>query len=576
MNPEDFNYFQSRVTRFISSSNRRSSSGSFLSPKITRLSGIIPKRALPSQIFSRPTASADDAIESSGRGISSLGRVTLDLEIINNNLDRIRQIIEQDYKNTQETNRKETEDFRKRVANRGRIFGKRELGDKKSDLLGAVKKYVGSFFSGTGGAIRALAMWNLMQGILSGDPKKIIGPLLGIGLTYIPGIVGNIVSGAAGLLVGRMFGGGAVKGAEQIGTRGLVRGAEGAAELGRFGKFARIAKPAALLGGGIYLGSKLFGGGDAQNTQQQRLEQLTQEQKSSTDPQSLVPVPQDDLKRFENLNKRFEAAIDFLMGKKGGTQGQQQGPGGTTPPPPPPGPTGLMIQDDQQALSELGVTQEQFNAYKQGVADIEGARYNQMGGAGGRFAGRYQMGSGEIASAAAIMGLQNPSRDEFLNNPELQEKIYMGRTILMNRRMMQLSDQYRSIKSNQERLAVLAGAQLGEGNLTDYLAGKTVADSAGVEIQRWINSAKSRLAQASSGTFTPPPAPVLPSPSASRRTSLPTPPRQKQQFNFVPVDSGNQTPSSVATPSNHSAISVDTTHPENFLALYSKLIYQVV
>ena len=139
MNPEDFNYFRSRVSRFIVGSTRRGGVGSFGAPKITRLSGIIPKRSLPSQIFSGAGSSADDSIEASSKGISSIGRVTLDLEIINNNLDKIRQIIEQDYKNTQETNRKETEDFRKRVANRGRIFGKKELGDKKTDALGACR-----------------------------------------------------------------------------------------------------------------------------------------------------------------------------------------------------------------------------------------------------------------------------------------------------------------------------------------------------------------------------------------------------------------------------------------------------
>jgi hypothetical protein len=83
--------------------------------------------------------------------------------------------------------------------------------------------------------------------------------------------------------------------------------------------------------------------------------------------------------------------------------------------------------------------------------------------------------------------------------------------------------------------------------------------------------------QLSSGSI-PSPSPVLPSPTVAPRAqrNIPAPQRQAPNVTLVPVDSGNQTPSSVASPSNDSAISVDTTHPENFLALYSKLTYQVV
>jgi hypothetical protein len=339
--------------------------------------------------------------------------------------------------------------------------------------------------------------------------------------------------------------------------------------MGRFGG------KAALVAGGIGLASSLFnndGGGDQT---QQRLEELTQQQKASVEPGSITSVPQDDLKRFEALNNKFEKALDFLLGKQKEPQrtGGGGGGGGGSPTPPP-GITGLTIQDSQQGLSELGISQEQFNAYKQGVADIEGARYNQMGGAGGRFAGRYQMGSGEIASAAAVMGLPNPSQQEYLSDPALQEKIYMGRTILMNRRMMQLSSEY-SKMSQLERLSVLAGAQLGEGSLTDYLKGKSVADSAGVKIERWINSAKARLAQVGSGAFTVPPAPIIPSPSAAR--NLPAP--RAGGPTILPVAVPQQTSpqqSSAAVGNNDIVPSIDTTYPENFLALYSKLIYQIV
>lgn len=560
MNPEDFNYFQSRVSRFISGSR---SGRSFLSgapvARVTRISGIFPKRRIPQEILSKLSAASDDGIESSKSSISSLGRVTLDLEIINNNLDRIAQIILGDYKSTQETNKKEIEEYRKRVANRGRIFGKKELGDKKTDLLGGIKKFVGSFFSGTGGSIRALAMFNLLQGLMSGDPSKIIGPLLGIGMTYIPAIVGNIVSGVAGGLATKLFSGGGA-------TQAAGAAAPMATKMPRFAKFGRNAALAGLF---ATMAASIIK--PDEDPQRKRLEDLTAEQKASVSPDGLQPITQDDLKRFDNLNKKFEAALDFLLGKKPTTPDQQRpgrggGGGGGAPP-------GVTIQDDAQALTELGITQEQFNAYKQGVADVEGARYDQMGGAGGRFAGRYQMGSGEIASAAAVMGISNPSQEEFLNNPALQEKIYMGRTVLMNRRMMQLSPEYKSM-SPAERLPVLAGAQLGEGNLTDHLKGKSISDSRGVKIERWINAARSRLSQSPAQ---PAQSPVSPVPRDQRPAATTPAARQQPRVIMIPAETGTgDQQSSAAVGANDIVPAIDTTYPENFLALYSKLIYQIV
>ena len=519
MNPEDFNYFQSRVTKFITGSTRKGGFGSFLSPKITRLSGIIPKRSLPSQIFSRPTASADDAIESSGRGISSLGRVTLDLEIINNNLDRIRQIIEQDYKNTQETNRKETEDFRKRVANRGRIFGRRELGDKKSDVLGSVKKYVGSFFSGTGGAIRALAMFNLLQGILSGDPSKIIGPLLGIGLTYIPAIATGIAGAVATSLVGKLFGGGGARAAATAAPAAPT--ATKVPRMRKFGKYAALA-------GLVATGASLLTKPQEDDSQQQRLEELTQEQKGLTDAQGLVPIPQDDLKRFENLNKRFEAALDFLMGKKGQQQSQTPAGGGGGGSEPTPTQTPQNVVTTGQSVDVGG-----------------GISYYGPGFDGKKTA------SGEVFDQDALTAAHKTLPFGTLLKVTNHDT---GRSVVVR-----VNDRGPFVGNRQ--LDLSEGAMRALGGI-----GTGVLNNASIEVVR------------ASGSAQPTQSPVLPSPTTAPRAqrNIPAPQRQAPNVTLVPVDSGNQTPSSVASPSNHSAISVDTTHPENFLSLYSKLIYQVV
>lgn len=306
-------------------------------------------------------------------------------------------------------------------------------------------------------------------------------------------------------------------------------------------------------------------------------------------PDNQTPeVPGNVLDRFDSILDRFDKILDGLTkGKDPGTRskrkqestGSSATSGGSRPSSP--GNSGVTIKDDKQALKELGISQEQFNAYKQGVADVEGAAYNKMGGAGGRFAGRYQMGSGEIASAAAVMGIPTPSQQEFLSNPELQEKIYMGRTVLMNRRMMQLSPEYRTMSPSQ-RLPVLAGAQLGEGSLTDFLKGKSVSDSYGVEIQRWINAAKRRLSGVSASTITP-----MMTPGQSTAQALQQAPTAgKPQVSFINLGGQQQVQANTPSPgivapsppaqNGPTAPMGSSFNPDNFLVLYSRMVYNIV
>jgi len=573
MNPEDFNYFQSRVTKFITGSTRKGGFGSFLSPKITRLSGIIPKRSLPSQIFSRPTASADDAIESSGRGISSLGRVTLDLEIINNNLDRIRQIIEQDYKNTQETNRKETEDFRKRVANRGRIFGRRELGDKKSDVLGSVKKYVGSFFSGTGGAIRALSMFNLLQGILSGDPSKIIGPLLGIGLTYIPAIATGVAGAIATSLVGKLFGGGAARAAATAATAApAAPTATKVPRMRKFGKYAALAGLAAT-------GASLLTKPQEDDSQQQRLEELTQEQKGLTDAQNLVPIPQDDLKRFENLNKRFEAALDFLMGKKGGQEqqgaGSGSGGGGGITAPPGGSQSAVPTGNERELLKRLMIA-EAGGEGELGMAAVARSVLNRSGlvQSGKTGAGTFGAASGSVSDIISASGQYSPYAQGKLN------RALIAAENIRAEKALELAMNEADMRGRLEAMGLQANQINNLISATGFRAGYAFDDSSqNVNVTKlgdhYFNTA-GNVGRVSAVGSTSLQTSTLPTTAPRAPRNIPVPQRQAPNVTLVPVDSGNQTPSSVASPSNDSAISVDTTHPENFLALYSKLIYQVV
>lgn len=531
--------------------------GSFVSP-ITRKISLIPKRSIPQQIVSRLQSSTssgmDDGISTTPRDVSSLGKVTLNLEQTKNNLERILQVISEDYKNTQEQNKKEADEYRKRIANRGRIFGKKELGDRKTDILGGIKKYVGSFFSGAGGAIRGLASFNLLEAILNKDPKKAIGALLGIGMTYLPTIGGIIGLSVAKSLGKRLLGlGGARAAGGATGAAGLSRGA------GSLGKMGRFGGKTALVAGGIGLASSLFNNDGGDQTQQ-RLEELTQQQKASVEPGSITSVPQDDLKRFEALNNKFEKALDFLLGKQNQTPTQRSsgggGGGGTG------NPSSLSLVSgnapvEMKSLMDMIASPESGGNYEAmypsttlpGATDMTIAEVARR--ATGPV-GRYQHKPEYLEQRARTVGL-DPNTDKF--TPENQDKITRGHIVSV------LGGKESKVLEDLKRDPSAVKRELEKSTYTG--------------LQKYGDDFNTLIRQRMGQYGSVPSAPVIPSPSAARNLPAPRAGGPTILPMAVPQQAAPQQ-SSAAVGNNDIVPSIDTTYPENFLALYSKLIYQIV
>lgn len=567
MNPEDL---KQRALKFIGTSSGIRF-GSFGTP-ITRRISLIPRRSVPQQIVSKfKPSDTDDGITTTQRDISSLGKVTLNLEQTKNNLERIVQVISEDYKNTQEQNKKETEEYRKRIANRGRIFGKKELGDNKTDIIGGIKKYVGSFFSGTGGAIRSLALFNLLQGVLSGDPSKIIGPLLGIGATYLPAIGGIIGLSLAKSLGKRLLG---IGGAASAAAPAATAAAGGGSALGRFGRFAG---KAGLVAGGIGLASSLFNQNKGEDQTQNRLEELTQQQKASVEPGNIVSLPQDDLKRFESLNNKFEKALDFLLAKQKETPAQRTsgggggGGGGAS--------SGQVDPGVMQMTSLTGIHKQAADIVA-GYESASSGGYNAMNrGTGGdspegpekylgknltdmtigeviklqenrstlNAAGRYQFVGNTLPSAMKDAGLKPTDMFSPLN----QDKMFTA--TLRKRGPTPWTGPWGLGKYSQQQLDILERASktpvapvLPSPNTYPSIS-STILDESVVDTSSVVRR-------------------NIPAPQAATPTIVPM---------IVPQQSASQ-PTSVSSEGNDTAPAFSTTYPENFLALYSKLIYQIV
>lgn len=282
---------------------------------VTQMQGIIPKRSIPKEVASKISTNVETPSVESEESSVDFGRLLLNFVQINNDLDAIKEVIEEDFKTTKEKNKQEADEYKKRIANRGRKITRKELGNDKKSVVETVKPFISNFFSGAGGGIRSLALLKMLLGILNGDISAVFKGLFGIGLSFLPKIgmmiAGGLVKNLLASMTGRAVGGGIARG---LGRTPMRRGPAAAPSMG-FGKWAKIAS---LGAGALAIGSAFSADTSEQqqdNIQQEsetqkRLEELTAQQKSSPE---IGALPQEDLKKFQELNAKFEKALQFFI-----------------------------------------------------------------------------------------------------------------------------------------------------------------------------------------------------------------------------------------------------------------------
>lgn len=321
-------------------------------------------------------------------------------------------------------------------------------------------------------------------------------------------------------------------------------------------------------------------------------------------------IPENVVESFSVIVDRFTNAVNSLISGAKSSSGGNIGTstpssGGPSPSSKPSSgssfSSGVQIKDDMQGLKELGLTQQEWDVYKQGIADVESARYDQMGGSGGRFAGRYQMGDEAITEAAKVLGIAKPSREQFLNDPKLQEKMYLGYTISNFRYMQNLSPEFRNM-SRQQQLSVLPMAQLGIRNLTNQLkTGQISKDAWGTPTTKFSQAVERRRKEAGilplgqnvpkvEGLSQVKASSTKIEEVQSRAQSISQPAQKVPQTISLPPtiidmssggdegsDSGGVSPIPVQPPSPGPQVPyLPTTNPDNFLTMYSRIVYNIV
>ena len=149
------------------------------------------------------------------------------------------------------------------------------------------------------------------------------------------------------------------------------------------------------------------------------------------------------------------------------------------------------------AVENIGITSEMWNKYRKEVSKIESGGYKNpyqvSGGANDHYDGKYQMGRVAKEDAGQLLGLDlkhdAKAREEFRNNPTLQEKAFAAYTSKNHEYLTKKSPKYRKLPIDQ-KLAVLGYAhnQGWSGAKTWLETGKEGKDAFGTKGTKYYDA----------------------------------------------------------------------------------------
>jgi len=152
------------------------------------------------------------------------------------------------------------------------------------------------------------------------------------------------------------------------------------------------------------------------------------------------------------------------------------------------------VQPDGDIVSSMGFSSEDWNLFRNTVAQIEsGGKYDIAGGSGGHYDGRYQLGAAAKTDGARYAGVADPghgevARESFRKNPELQEKLFAGFTKANHTYLMGVPEYKDS--TPQRKLQILGYAHnQGMGGAANWMkTGVVGADGFGTKGTKYTDS----------------------------------------------------------------------------------------
>ena len=153
--------------------------------------------------------------------------------------------------------------------------------------------------------------------------------------------------------------------------------------------------------------------------------------------------------------------------------------------------------------TKFGFDVAALNTFKDTLGQIESANdYSVRGGFNDHYLGKYQMGKAALQDVG--IGYSQEEQEDFLSNPEKQEKAFEEFTKQNHEYLLHKSDKYRNLPQT-DKLAVLSYAHnQGRGGALKYLeTGETQKDGFGTDAQMYIDEVKKASAKAENAV--PPP-----------------------------------------------------------------------
>jgi hypothetical protein len=225
-----------------------------------------------------------------------------------------------------------------------------------------------------------------------------------------------------------------------------------------------------------------------------KIEETTKKEKSSSDTESGPKTIEEILQRaIEGLAGVSPTVMD---------DGSTYGPGSTSTvrdtatgvPMTSAGQASGAVQPDSDIVSSMGFSAEDWDLFRNTVAQIEsGGRYNIAGGSGGHYDGRYQLGAAAKTDGARYAGVSDPghgpaAREAFRKDSELQEKLFAGFTKANHTYLMRVPE-YRDANP-QRKLQILGYAHnQGMGGAANWMkTGVVGADGFGTKGTKYTDS----------------------------------------------------------------------------------------
>ena len=245
----------------------------------------------------------------------------------------------------------------------------------------------------------------------------------------------------------------------------------------------------------------------------------------------------------------------------------------------------LIDYSGSKSAKAIGITDQQYNAFREAVASIEssGGKYQLRGGSNKRFSGAYQIGGGELKEVAKRLGETAPTmrvkgkrtpvaNEQFLNDPNMQERYYDEFNLMLHERLMK-NKKYAAMSPEDKIKHVGMAHNAGAGGVSRYLrTGQMNTDKFGTKPQKYAHhiekqfaglKSASDMAMANVKPAASTPVATGPQPTTGQNLNAPTTQAKAtvDKPNFLDPYTPGATASTTATPARNtpSAATSDTT-----------------